>query len=130
VQRAVAPAIGSAAGQGAAVAASRGEREHFPSWDAAAAAISGDQQSATERADAAAKAQQRQQQELKEINDACGGNFASLDKGDKAKLALKLTFSRTFLRSERRTGRCSGSPYCAASSTLGCPWQASCRGSA
>ena len=32
VQRSAAPAVGSAAGHGAAVAGSLGEREHFPSW--------------------------------------------------------------------------------------------------
>ena len=72
------------------------EREAFPSFNSAAATISGDEQSAQERAAAAARAQQQQQQELQMINDACGGDFSTLSAGDKASLALRLTFSRTF----------------------------------
>lgn len=73
-----------------------GGRERFPSFDEAAAVISGDQQSAQERAEAAAAAQRRRQQELATINEESGGDFARLGTGQKASLALRLTFSRTF----------------------------------
>ncbi|MFI9815854.1 hypothetical protein [Saccharothrix variisporea] len=77
-------------------AAEPGERERFPSFDEAAAVISGDEQSAQQRAEAASAAQRRRQQELATINAEAGGDFGRLGTGQKASLALRLTFSRTF----------------------------------
>jgi len=72
------------------------QRERLPEATELAAFISGDEQTEAQRAEAAAKAQQRQQAELALINEACGGDFSTLDTGQKAGLALQLTFSRTF----------------------------------
>ncbi|PSL51973.1 hypothetical protein B0I31_11649 [Saccharothrix carnea] len=87
---------GGTPGRVAQRTAEPGGRERFPSFDEAAAVISGDQQSARERAEAAAAAQHRRQQELATINAESGGDFARLGTGQKASLALRLTFSRTF----------------------------------
>jgi hypothetical protein len=72
------------------------ERERVASAGQLAAWISGDEETQAERVQHATQAQQRQQAELATINAECGGDFQRLDSSQKASLALRLTFSRTF----------------------------------
>jgi hypothetical protein len=92
------PRPAGAAGTGAALQrAPAPAREHIKETDAWARAISGEEEETeAQRAERSTKAQQKQQAELAQINAECGGDFSKLDTGQKAGLALRLTFSRTF----------------------------------
>jgi hypothetical protein len=73
-----------------------GARERFPSLDALAQEISNDVPTERERAEGSARLDKRRHDELAEINAAAGGDFSRLDTGQRAGLALRLTFSRSF----------------------------------
>jgi hypothetical protein len=93
--------LGEEAGVDAAMpgvqrAPAAGERERVTALDGWAKAITGDHESDADRTRRAAAAQARQQEELAAINAEAGGDFSRLDTGQKAGLALRLTFSRTF----------------------------------
>jgi hypothetical protein len=90
-------AIPARAEPAAAAGAAPGERERVTATEGWARSVSGEEDpTEVERRDQAAKAEQKRQEELAVINEACGGDFSTLDAGQKAGLALQLTFSRTF----------------------------------
>lgn len=73
-----------------------GERERIAEFDEWAGAISGDEPTEAQRAEQSEQAQRRQLEQLAQINAEAGGDFSTLDAGERAGLALRLTFTSTF----------------------------------
>lgn len=73
-----------------------GGRERVAEFDEWAGAISGDEPTEAQRAEQSEQAQRRQLEQLAQINAEAGGDFSTLDAGERAGLALRLTFTSTF----------------------------------